>query len=100
MRKYADENVVVMLVGNKSDLGGYRQVSSELAVNFASTGALSFAHLSSKCTLQTCVLGEHNLSFIETSALDSSNVEKAFTDVVTGNFLLIGLNHEYFARLV
>jgi hypothetical protein len=30
------------------------------------------------------MLGENNLSFIETSALDASNVELAFQNILTG----------------
>lgn len=30
------------------------------------------------------VVGENNLSFIETSALDASNVELAFQNILTG----------------
>jgi len=33
--------------------------------------------------------GDNNLSFIETSALDASNVELAFQNILTGNFLYI-----------
>jgi hypothetical protein len=32
------------------------------------------------------ILGENNLSFIETSALDASNVELAFQNILTGTF--------------
>lgn len=34
------------------------------------------------------VLGENNLSFIEASALDASNVELAFQNILTGSFLV------------
>lgn len=34
-------------------------------------------------------LGENNLSFIETSALDASNVELAFQNILTGNHNLL-----------
>lgn len=34
----------------------------------------------------TAILGENNLSFIETSALDASNVELAFQNILTGEF--------------
>jgi Ras-related protein Rab-11A len=60
-----DEEVLVMLVGNKSDLEDQRQVSTEVAREFAR---------------------ENSLSFIETSAkLDGpeGNVEKAFVTIVT-----------------
>jgi hypothetical protein len=36
--------------------------------------------------LLTIYLGENNLSFIETSALDASNVELAFQNILTGTF--------------
>jgi len=52
-----------MLVGNKSDLKHLRAVPTEEAKTFAS---------------------ENNLSFIETSALDASNVELAFQNILTG----------------
>ncbi|VDP60421.1 unnamed protein product [Heligmosomoides polygyrus] len=56
------ERVSVMLVGNKTDLRGMREVQQETAKMFAD---------------------ENQLAFIETSALDSSNVEKAFTQLLT-----------------
>ncbi|KAF8434157.1 GTPase [Boletus edulis BED1] len=57
LRDHADLNNVIMLVGNKSDLKHLRAVPTEEAKNFAS---------------------DNELSFIETSALDASNVESAF----------------------
>jgi hypothetical protein len=36
--------------------------------------------------LTTIPLGENNLSFIETSALDASNVELAFQNILTGAY--------------
>ncbi|RCN44260.1 Ras family protein [Ancylostoma caninum] len=53
------EHVSVMLVGNKSDLRNMREVQAEMAKRFAD---------------------EHQLTFI---ALDSSNVEKAFTQILS-----------------
>lgn len=52
-----------MLVGNKSDLRHLRAVPTEEAKAFAA---------------------ENQLSFIETSALDASNVESAFQQILTG----------------
>jgi Ras-related protein Rab-11A len=52
-----------MLVGNKSDLRHLRAVPTEEAKAFAV---------------------ENGLSFIETSALDASNVEMAFQNILTG----------------
>jgi len=62
LRDHADQNIVVMLVGNKSDLRHLRAVPTEEATAFAE---------------------RNQLSFIETSALDSTNVEKAFTNILT-----------------
>lgn len=51
-------------VGNKSDLRHLRAVPTDEAKAFAE---------------------KNNLSFIETSALDSTNVETAFHNILTGN---------------
>jgi len=59
---HADKNIVVMLVGNKSDLRHLRAVTTEQAKEFAE---------------------KKSLSFIETSALESTNVELAFTNILT-----------------
>ncbi|KAG0322992.1 hypothetical protein BGZ99_002976 [Dissophora globulifera] len=50
-----------MLVGNKSDLKHLRAVSTEEAKNFAQ---------------------DHNLLFLETSALDGTNIQQAFKEVL------------------
>uniref|UniRef100_C6JSH5 Uncharacterized protein n=1 Tax=Sorghum bicolor TaxID=4558 RepID=C6JSH5_SORBI len=55
LRGHADKNIVIMLVGNKSDLEEERAVSSEDAKEFAE---------------------KENLFFLETSALQATNVEK------------------------
>lgn len=52
-----------MLVGNKSDLRHLRAVPADEAKSFAE---------------------RNGLSFIETSALDSTNVEAAFQNILTG----------------
>lgn len=52
---------LVMVVGNKSDLDNSRQVSQEEAASFAES---------------------KKLMFIETSALNSTNVEKAFDIII------------------
>ena len=56
--KFGNENVVKLLVGNKSDLEASRQVKTEEGKNLADS------------------LG---IKFLETSAKDAINVEKAFT---------------------
>ncbi|KAJ3029415.1 Ras- protein Rab-11B [Rhizophlyctis rosea] len=68
LRDHADINIVIMLVGNKSDLRHLRAVPTEEAKQFAS---------------------ENGLSFIETSALDSSNVELAFQKILTEIYRIV-----------
>ena len=63
LRDHADQNIVIMLVGNKSGLRHLRAVPTDEAKAFAE---------------------KNNLSFIETSALDSTNVETAFHNILTG----------------
>jgi len=62
LRENAANNIVIMLVGNKSDLRHLREVPTETAKEFSE---------------------KNNLLFIETSALDSSNVELAFQNILT-----------------
>lgn len=62
LRDHADSNIVIMLVGNKCDLKHLRSVATDDAQAFCE---------------------KEGLSFIETSALDSTNVEKAFQQILT-----------------
>lgn len=62
LRDHADSNIVIMLVGNKSDLRHLRSVNTEDAQAYCE---------------------KEGLSFIETSALESTNVEKAFHQILT-----------------
>ncbi|TYG82160.1 hypothetical protein ES288_D01G065300v1 [Gossypium darwinii] len=62
LRDHTDSNIVIMLVGNKADLRHLRAVSTEEAKAFAER--------------------EKTYS-METSALESLNVENAFTEVLT-----------------
>src|SRR5271167_4856071 len=83
LRDHADSNIVIMLVGNKSDLRHLRAVPTEEAKAFA--GTPTFPHLLPiLCFLTFVFLAENGLSFIETSALDASNVELAFQNILTG----------------
>ncbi|KAI5341673.1 hypothetical protein PRUPE_2G009000 [Prunus persica] len=69
LRGHADSNIVVMLVGNKSDLGTLRAVPSEDAKEFAQ---------------------RENLFFMEASALEATNVESAFITVLTEIYRILG----------
>ena len=61
LREHADPNIVVMMVGNKSDLKHLRAVNAEDAEELAQ---------------------KNEMLFIETSALEATNVETAFTDTI------------------
>lgn len=61
LREHAEEDIIVMLVGNKIDLNHLRAVNTEDAREFAD---------------------QHKMMFIETSALDSTNVEEAFNSTI------------------
>ncbi|GAA5926700.1 hypothetical protein JCM1841_000619 [Sporobolomyces salmonicolor] len=68
LRDHADSNIVIMLVGNKSDLRHLRAVPTDEAKLFSQ---------------------ENGLSFIETSALDASNVENAFQTILTEIYRIV-----------
>lgn len=56
-RQHSSSNMVIMLIGNKSDLDAKREVKAEEGLQFAK---------------------EHGLVFMETSAKTAANVEEAF----------------------
>ncbi|KAK7263722.1 hypothetical protein RJT34_31316 [Clitoria ternatea] len=62
LRDHTDANIVIMLVGNKADLRHLRAVSIDDAKAFAE---------------------KENTFFMETSALESLNVDNSFTEVLT-----------------
>ncbi|MBA0774948.1 hypothetical protein Gotri_010116, partial [Gossypium trilobum] len=62
LRDHTDPNIVVMLIGNKSDLRHLVAVPTEDAKSFAE---------------------KESLYFMETSALEATNVENAFAEVLT-----------------
>eukprot|EP00124_Ichthyophonus_hoferi_P002778 Ihof_evm5s205 gene=Ihof_evmTU5s205 len=61
LRNHADSDIVIMLVGNKSDLKHLRSVPEEDARTYAE---------------------QEGLRFIETSALEATNVEDAFVNTL------------------
>ncbi|XP_074286145.1 ras-related protein YPT3-like [Silene latifolia] len=62
LREHTDPNIVVMLIGNKSDLRHLMAVSTEEGKAFAE---------------------QEGLFFMETSALEATNVDQAFSEVLT-----------------
>lgn len=78
-----------MLVGNKSDLKHLRAVPTDEATAFAGGSLRSrILHLDLANCSVSCA-AENGLSFIETSALDASNVEGAFQTILTGSHLVL-----------
>jgi len=68
LRNHADKNIVIILIGNKSDLEEQRAVPTEDAKEFAE---------------------KEGLFFLETSALQATNVETAFMTVLTEIFNIV-----------
>ncbi|OAY39697.1 ras-related protein RABA2a [Manihot esculenta] len=68
LRDHADANIVIMLIGNKTDLKHLRAVATEDAQSYAE---------------------REGLSFIETSALEATNVEKAFQTILSEIYRII-----------
>lgn len=68
LRDHADSNIVIMMAGNKSDLNHLRAVSEQDGQAFAE---------------------KEGLSFLETSALEALNVEKAFQSVLTEIYQIV-----------
>lgn len=68
LRDHADSNIVIMMAGNKSDLNHLRAVSGDDAQLLAE---------------------KEGLSFLETSALEALNVEKAFQTILLDIYHII-----------
>lgn len=68
LRDHADSNIVIMMAGNKSDLNHLRAVSDQDGQALAE---------------------REGLSFLETSALEATNIEKAFQTVLTEIYHII-----------
>lgn len=62
LREFGGDDMVVVLVGNKSDLAQSREVEKEEGKEYAET---------------------ERLCFMETSALQNQNVEEAFLEMIT-----------------
>ena len=72
IKEKADPNIVMILIGNKSDLSDIRQVKMDEAMHYAEMNR-KFIYINN-------IL---EIAYIETSALNASNVEKAFKNLVT-----------------
>ncbi len=71
LRDHADSNIAITLIGNKSDLKHLRAVKYEDGLKFAELHCMVF-HL--KMSIE--------IPFMETSALNASNVDTAFRNLV------------------
>lgn len=96
LRDHADSQIVIMLVGNKSDLKHLRAVSTDQAGEFAS--ALN-PFLLASVVANMDITEQNDLSFIETSALEASNVEQAFSQILTSAYTVIYVVNECLVRL-
>jgi Ras-related protein Rab-11A len=83
LRDHADSNIVISLVGNKSDLRHLRSVPSDEAKAFAGKRNELRLFTGEKRSFNG-YLEKNGIAFIETSALDSTNVEQAFHTILTG----------------
>ena len=68
LRDHTDQSIVVMLIGNKSDLRHLVAVSTDDAKEFAEA---------------------ESMYFMETSALDATNVDNAFSEVLTQIYQIV-----------
>jgi Ras-related protein Rab-11A len=68
LRDHTDQSIVVMLIGNKSDLRHLVTVSTEDGKEFAEA---------------------ESMYFMETSALDATNVDSAFSEVLTQIYQIV-----------
>ncbi|KAG9144247.1 hypothetical protein Leryth_023041 [Lithospermum erythrorhizon] len=68
LRNHADSNIVIMLAGNKADLNHLRGVQDHEAKSLAE---------------------KEGLSFLETSALEALNVEKAFQTILKDIYTIV-----------
>ncbi|KAK8645544.1 hypothetical protein V6N13_119370 [Hibiscus sabdariffa] len=68
LRDHADSNIVIMMAGNKSDLKHLRAVSEEDGRALAE---------------------REGLSFLETSALEATNIENAFHTILNEIYLIV-----------
>ncbi|CAH9105957.1 unnamed protein product [Cuscuta europaea] len=72
LRNHADKNIVIILIGNKIDLEQQRAVPTEDAKEFAQ---------------------KESLFFLETSAMEATNVEDAFMKLLTEIFNIVNRNN-------
>jgi Ras-related protein Rab-11A len=89
LRENADNSIVILLIGNKSDLEHLREVTKEEAINLAGTFFPATLYDSLSCF--SLIVEAQGLDFMETSALDASNVEEAFQKILTGDTVLFDL---------
>ena len=63
LKEFGEPQMMIMMIGNKSDLKHLRVIKTEDAASFAE---------------------RHGIDFMETSALDSTHIDEAFQKLVTG----------------
>jgi small GTP-binding protein len=83
LKTHAAENIVIVLIGNKSDLRGVGQEASE---------EVRMEDIKVFCET-------HNVSYLETSAKENVNVLEAFTRLTNGNKPLLLVFSSVLTRL-
>ena len=98
LREHVNSDIVITLVGNKADLRHLRAVPRDEAAEFASKylKPLFKSHVFGAfliASIAYLLSEQNNLNFIETSALDSTNIQAVFKNNVSGKLTpLLRLN--------
>lgn len=77
LKSNADDNIIIMLVGNKKDLGHLRQVSTSDGREFAEGNKLSF--------IETSAQQRDGEKIKLPEGEESGNVTRAFEDILKGH---------------
>jgi small GTP-binding protein len=84
VRDHAEPDTVAMLVGNKTDLKNWRMVRTEEGRKFARKFHCLVSLLKVVIPKSDQSQGENKTLFVETSALDKSQVDLAFQKLLNG----------------
>ena len=73
IKERCNENIVILLVGNKSDLAAKRAIKKEAAAEWAA---------------------KHQIAYVETSATEGTNVQEAFELIINEVYRVLKKNGE------
>jgi small GTP-binding protein len=80
LKKYCDQDIDIMLLGNKSDLENKRQVNKEEAKKFSESKGLFFMEISAKKNEDSCVIKAFNLLIERVYKKNLKNLEGSKTE--------------------